>query len=68
MVKRYKKETKANDVPPHVSMGFNNTWIFLSDVLPRAIKKHGGHRSPRPCARPRWKPTFRSAARSRATA
>ena len=23
-------------------MGFTNTWIFLSDVLPRAIKKHGG--------------------------
>ena len=23
-------------------MGFNNTWIFLTDVLPRAIKKHGG--------------------------
>ena len=23
-------------------MGFNQTWIFLNDVLPRAIKKHGG--------------------------
>jgi branched-chain amino acid transport system substrate-binding protein len=23
-------------------MGFNNTWILLSDVLPRAIKKYGG--------------------------
>jgi branched-chain amino acid transport system substrate-binding protein len=23
-------------------MGFNQTWIFLTDVLPRAIKKHGG--------------------------
>jgi branched-chain amino acid transport system substrate-binding protein len=23
-------------------MGFNNTWIFLTDVLPRAIKKYGG--------------------------
>jgi branched-chain amino acid transport system substrate-binding protein len=23
-------------------MGFNNTWIFLNDVLPRAIKKYGG--------------------------
>ena len=24
-------------------MGFNNTWIFLTDVLPRAIKKYGGY-------------------------
>jgi branched-chain amino acid transport system substrate-binding protein len=43
MVKRYKAETKANDVPPHVSMGFNNAWIFFNDVLPRAIKKYGGY-------------------------
>ena len=42
MVKRYKAETKAEEVPPHVSMGFNQTWIFLNDVLPRAIKKYGG--------------------------
>ena len=42
MVKRYKAETKANEVPPHVSMGFNQAWIFFNDVLPRAIKKHGG--------------------------
>ena len=43
MVKRYRAETGAQDIPPHVSMGFNNAWIFLSDVLPRAIKKHGGY-------------------------
>src|SRR4051795_6279779 len=43
MVKRYKAETGATEVPPHTSMGFNNTWIFLSDVLPRAIKKYGGY-------------------------
>ena len=42
MVKRYKAETKANEVPPHTSMGFNQAWIFLTDVLPRAIKQHGG--------------------------
>lgn len=42
MVKRYKAETKANVVTAHLSMGFNNTHIFLTDVLPRAIKKHGG--------------------------
>jgi branched-chain amino acid transport system substrate-binding protein len=42
MAKRYKAETKANEVPPHTSMGFNQAWIFLTDVLPRAIRKHGG--------------------------
>jgi branched-chain amino acid transport system substrate-binding protein len=43
MVKRYKAQTGANEVPPHTSMGFNQTWIFLTDVLPRAIKKYGGY-------------------------
>jgi branched-chain amino acid transport system substrate-binding protein len=43
MVKRYKAETGANEVSPHTSMGFNQTWIFLTDVLPRAIKKYGGY-------------------------
>jgi branched-chain amino acid transport system substrate-binding protein len=42
MVKRYRAETKADAIPPHVSMGFNQTWIFLTDVLPRAIKKYSG--------------------------
>ncbi|HWQ37832.1 MAG TPA: ABC transporter substrate-binding protein [Burkholderiales bacterium] len=42
MVKRYKAEVKADELPPHVSMGFNQTWIFLTDVLPRAIRKYGG--------------------------
>ncbi|HEY5290898.1 MAG TPA: hypothetical protein VIJ43_01140, partial [Burkholderiales bacterium] len=35
-------EKGLNEVPPHASMGFNHTWVFLSDVLPRAIKKYGG--------------------------
>jgi branched-chain amino acid transport system substrate-binding protein len=43
MVKRYKEIAKVDEVPPHVSMGFNQTWIFLTDVLPRAIKKYGGY-------------------------
>lgn len=42
MVDRYKAETGAQEVPPHTSMGFNQTWIFLTDVLPRAIADHGG--------------------------
>src|SRR5262245_3662419 len=46
MVKRYQKEFEPNmdakAIAPHVSMGFNNLWILLNDVLPRAIQKHGG--------------------------
>jgi branched-chain amino acid transport system substrate-binding protein len=42
MVERYKAKTGAKEVPPHVSMGFNQTWILLQNVLPLAIEKHGG--------------------------
>jgi branched-chain amino acid transport system substrate-binding protein len=46
MVKRYKalydKNAETRAIAPHVSMGFNNMWILLNDVLPRAIQKHGG--------------------------
>jgi len=45
MVKRYKAfepNVAVNNIAPHVSMGFNNMWILLNDVLPRAIQKHGG--------------------------
>ncbi len=42
MVDRYKKETNEKDVPPHTSMGFNQTWILLDKVLPIAIEKFGG--------------------------
>ena len=45
MVKRYKAfepDIPVNNIAPHVSMGFNNLWILLNDVLPRAIQKHGG--------------------------
>ena len=45
MVKRYKTfepNVAAGAIAPHVSMGFNNMWILLNDVLPRAIQKHGG--------------------------
>ena len=41
-LKRIAWPTKVSEVPPHASMGFNQQWIFLTDVLPRAIKKHGG--------------------------
>jgi len=42
MVERYKAKTNATDVPPHRSMGFNQTWILLSAVLPIAKEKYGG--------------------------
>jgi branched-chain amino acid transport system substrate-binding protein len=42
MVKRYQAVKGPGEVPPHTSMGFNQAWIFFSDVLPRAIKEHGG--------------------------
>ena len=42
MVKRYQAEKGPNEVPPQTSMGFNQAWILFADVLPRAIKKHGG--------------------------
>jgi branched-chain amino acid transport system substrate-binding protein len=45
MVKRYKAfepNIPPPAIAPHVSMGFNNMWILLNDVVPRAIQKHGG--------------------------
>jgi len=42
MARRYRADTKADEIPPHVSMGFNQSWIFFTDVLPRAIRKYGG--------------------------
>ncbi len=45
MIKRYVaeiKDRKVDEIPPHVSMGFNQSWILFTDVLPRAIKKYGG--------------------------
>jgi branched-chain amino acid transport system substrate-binding protein len=41
MVDRYRAKTRATDVPPHVSMGFNQTWILLNNVLPVAKEKYG---------------------------
>jgi len=42
MVRRYREKTGAKEVPPHASMGFNQTWVLLDTVLPNAIQKHGG--------------------------
>src|SRR5258708_26209756 len=42
MVERYKAKTGAKEGPPHCSMGFNQTWVLLQNVLPVAIEKYGG--------------------------
>src|SRR5216117_302172 len=48
MVRRFKtlpgvdKDIADRAIAPHVSMGFNNMWILLNDVVPRAITKYGG--------------------------
>jgi branched-chain amino acid transport system substrate-binding protein len=42
MVERFKAKTGATEVPPHCSMGFNQTWVLLNDVLPVAKEKYGG--------------------------
>ena len=42
MIKRYRAKTgNTGDLPPHVSMGFNNTWILLTAVVPRAVTAYG---------------------------
>src|ERR1700758_5006896 len=42
MVERYKQKTGEKEVPPHCSMGFNQTWVLLNNVLPIAKDKYGG--------------------------
>jgi branched-chain amino acid transport system substrate-binding protein len=42
MVERYKAKTGAMEIPPHCSMGFNQTWVLLNNVLPVAKEKYGG--------------------------
>jgi len=41
MVARYQAKTGATDVPPHCSMGFNQTWVLLNNALPVAKEKYG---------------------------
>jgi branched-chain amino acid transport system substrate-binding protein len=42
MVERFQKKTGTVAVPSHCSMGFNQTWILLNNVLPVAKEKYGG--------------------------
>src|SRR6202000_3419710 len=42
MVERYKAKTGETAIPTHCSMGFNQTWLLLNNVLPVAKDKYGG--------------------------
>lgn len=42
LITRYQAKTRARDLPPHASMGFNNAWIFLEHVLKPAVREGGG--------------------------
>ena len=42
MVERFQKKTGTVAVPTHCSMGFNQTWVLLNNVLPVAKEKYGG--------------------------
>lgn len=41
-VDRFQAKHRLRDLPPHASMGFNNTWVFLEHVLKPAVRKTGG--------------------------
>lgn len=40
--KRFKAKTGQDYAETNVWMGFNQSWILFTDVIPRAIKKYGG--------------------------
>jgi len=41
-VDKFSAKHQVRDLPPHASMGFNNTWTFLEYVLKPAVRKTGG--------------------------
>jgi branched-chain amino acid transport system substrate-binding protein len=41
-VERYSAKHQVRDLPTHASMGFNNTWLFLENVLKPAVTRTGG--------------------------
>ncbi|MCO6415029.1 ABC transporter substrate-binding protein [Siccirubricoccus sp. KC 17139] len=41
-VTKYSEKHRVRDLPTHASMGFNNMWIFLNNVLAPAVRKTGG--------------------------
>jgi branched-chain amino acid transport system substrate-binding protein len=41
-VRRFQAKHRMNDLPTHASMGFNNTWVFLENVLKPTVARTGG--------------------------
>jgi branched-chain amino acid transport system substrate-binding protein len=41
-VERYQAKHRVRDLPAHASMGFNNTWVFLENVVKPSVRKTGG--------------------------
>jgi len=41
-VQRYKEDTGTETVPIEATVGFNQAYVLLTDILPRAIRNHGG--------------------------
>lgn len=41
-VDRYRAKHQVRDLPTHASMGFNNTWILLEEVIKPAVRATGG--------------------------
>lgn len=39
---RYREDTGTNIIPVEATIGFNQAWVLLTDVMPRAIRNHGG--------------------------
>ncbi|RRD21508.1 ABC transporter ATP-binding protein [Brucellaceae bacterium VT-16-1752] len=42
VIRRYKEKTGVDYAETNVWMGFNQSWILFTDVLPRAIRDFGG--------------------------
>ncbi|HEX9016482.1 MAG TPA: ABC transporter substrate-binding protein [Chloroflexota bacterium] len=40
-VKRYAEKTKDTYPSPQAGAGFNNTWLFLNNLVPAALQKYG---------------------------
>ncbi|MCR9257309.1 MAG: ABC transporter substrate-binding protein [Alphaproteobacteria bacterium] len=41
-IQRYQEDTGSTSVPVEATVGFNQAYILLTDVMPRAIRNHGG--------------------------
>ena len=42
LLRRYQAVKGPGEVPPQASLAFSQTWVLLTDVLPRAVRKYGG--------------------------